>query len=49
MMTVNNLAIVFGPPLLRPREETFETMYNIVSLNELTADLIENCDEILPK
>jgi hypothetical protein len=47
MMSVSNLAIVFGPPLLRPSEETFETIYDTESINELAAILIGNSSEIV--
>lgn len=47
MMTASNLAIVFGPPLLRPRQETFDTICHTVTVNSLTEFMIENCNDIL--
>jgi len=47
MMTSQNLAIVFGPSFLRPKEETFQTMCNAIIINEVTALLIASWEQFL--
>jgi len=41
-MESKNLAIVFGPTLLRPKEDSLESSLFIVKINELVRLLIEN-------
>eukprot|EP00026_Physarum_polycephalum_P005224 Phypoly_transcript_05255.p1 GENE.Phypoly_transcript_05255~~Phypoly_transcript_05255.p1 ORF type:complete len:563 (+),score=75.83 Phypoly_transcript_05255:228-1916(+) len=40
MMTTSNLAIVFGPSLIRPQVDSFETVLHTVNINALTTLLI---------
>eukprot|EP01113_Clastostelium_recurvatum_P041902 TRINITY_DN6728_c0_g1_i3.p1 TRINITY_DN6728_c0_g1~~TRINITY_DN6728_c0_g1_i3.p1 ORF type:complete len:647 (-),score=130.55 TRINITY_DN6728_c0_g1_i3:41-1924(-) len=47
-MTHQNLAIVFGPNLLRPRVHSMQTMLAQPMANEVLADIIRNVDQILP-
>ena len=44
LMTASNLGVVFGPSLLRPREETVASIMDIKFCNEVIASLIENCE-----
>jgi hypothetical protein len=45
-MTALNLAVVFGPTILKPREESLETAGNNDLINAVTEKLIQNCDVI---
>lgn len=45
-MTVGNLAVCFGPTLLRPEEETVASIMDIKFYNIVVEILIENCDRI---
>lgn len=40
-MTIANLAIVFGPSLIRPLNDTLETAAHSANINILTEILIE--------
>lgn len=42
MMTTSNLAIVFGPSLIRPQVDTFETVLHTVNITALTTALIDH-------
>jgi len=46
-MSLQNLSIVFGPSFLRPKEETFQSMFDAVRINEVTSLLIANGDQFL--
>jgi len=46
-MTAQNLAIVFGPNLLRPQEETLESNLSIPLVNGVVAFMMERSDEVL--
>ena len=48
LMTASNLGVVFGPGLLRPREETVASIMEIKFCNEVIAILIENCERFFP-
>ena len=48
LMTASNLGVVFGPGLLRPREETVASIMDIKFCNEVIAILIENCERFFP-
>jgi hypothetical protein len=43
-MTAANLAIVFGPNLLRPHVENIETSLNVPKMNLVIGDMIEQAD-----
>lgn len=45
-MTVGNLAVCFGPTLLRPEEETVASIMDIKFHNIVVEILIENCERI---
>ena len=45
-MTASNLAIVFGPNLLYPQEETLETIMLIPKMNALFLFMFEHYTEI---
>lgn len=45
-MTVGNLAVCFGPTLLRPEEETVASIMDIKFYNIVVEILIENCERI---
>lgn len=45
-MTVGNLAVCFGPTLLRPEEETVASIMDIKFYNIVVEILIENCEKI---
>ncbi|XP_053975640.1 rho GTPase-activating protein Graf-like isoform X2 [Hylaeus anthracinus] len=47
LMTVGNLAVCFGPSLLRPEEETVASIMDIKFYNIVVEILIENCDRIV--
>ncbi|KAH0951860.1 hypothetical protein HN011_000859 [Eciton burchellii] len=47
LMTVGNLAVCFGPTLLRPEEETVASIIDIKFYNIVVELLIENCDRII--
>ncbi|XP_066591745.1 rho GTPase-activating protein 26-like [Prorops nasuta] len=47
LMTVGNLAVCFGPTLLRPIEETVASIMDIKFYNIVVEILIENCDRIV--
>ncbi|ORZ41233.1 Rho GTPase activation protein, partial [Catenaria anguillulae PL171] len=44
-MDTSNLAIVFGPTLVRPRVESMETMVNTEPQNAVVAEMIANVGE----
>ncbi|XP_058797448.1 rho GTPase-activating protein Graf-like isoform X1 [Phymastichus coffea] len=46
LMTVGNLAVCFGPTLLRPEEETVASIMDIKFYNIVVEILIENCERI---
>lgn len=46
-MTVGNLAVCFGPTLLRPEEETVASIIDIKFHNIVVEILIENCERIV--
>lgn len=46
-MTVGNLAVCFGPTLLRPEEETVASIMDIKFYNIVVEILIENCERII--
>lgn len=46
-MTVGNLAVCFGPTLLRPEEETVASIMDIKFYNIVVEILIENCERIV--
>ncbi|KAJ3590679.1 hypothetical protein NHX12_008628 [Muraenolepis orangiensis] len=46
LMTVSNLGVVFGPTLMRSREETVAAMMNIKFQNIVVEILIENFDQV---
>ena len=48
LMTAANLGVVFGPTLLRPKEETVASIMDIKFCNEVVESLIENCDTFFP-
>jgi hypothetical protein len=48
LMTAANLGVVFGPTLLRPKEETVASIMDIKFCNEVVEILIENCDIFFP-
>ena len=48
LMTAANLGVVFGPTLLRPKEETVASIMDIKFCNEVVEILIENCDTFFP-
>lgn len=45
-MTIGNLAVCFGPTLLRPEEETVASIMDIKFYNIVVEILIENCERI---
>jgi len=45
-MTPSNLAIVFGPNLMRPKVETIESNLNIPKLNIIVGDMIGHVKEV---
>lgn len=45
-MSPSNIAIVFGPLLLRPRVESFASTLNIVGVSQVIKALIEHREEI---
>lgn len=45
-MTTGNLAVCFGPTLLRPEEETVASIMDIKFHNIVVEILIENCQRI---
>ncbi|XP_039313257.1 rho GTPase-activating protein 26 isoform X3 [Solenopsis invicta] len=47
LMTVGNLAVCFGPTLLRPEEETVASIMDIKFYNIVVEILIENCERIV--
>ncbi|KMQ91991.1 rho gtpase-activating protein 26 [Lasius niger] len=47
LMTVGNLAVCFGPTLLRPEEETVASIMDIKFYNIVVEILIENCERII--
>ncbi|XP_014220651.1 rho GTPase-activating protein 10-like [Trichogramma pretiosum] len=47
LMTVGNLAVCFGPTLLRPEQETVASIMEIKFYNVVTEVLIENCERII--
>lgn len=47
LMTVGNLAVCFGPTLLRPEEETVASIMDIKFYNIVVEMLIENCERIV--
>jgi hypothetical protein len=47
MMTVENIAIVFGPSFLQPSQETFDYAFQVPMVNSIVADLIRHRDMIL--
>lgn len=47
LMTVGNLAVCFGPTLLRPEEETVASIMDIKFYNIVVEILIENCENIV--
>ena len=48
LMTSSNLGVVFGPTLIRPREETVASIMDIKFCNEVIEILIENCERFFP-
>lgn len=46
-MTIANLAVCFGPTLLRPEEETVASIIDIKFHNIVVEILIENCERIV--
>ncbi|KAG7203832.1 hypothetical protein KM043_013843 [Ampulex compressa] len=46
LMTIGNLAVCFGPTLLRPEEETVASIMDIKFYNIVVEILIENCASI---
>ena len=48
LMTAANLGVVFGPTLLRPKEETVASIMDIKFCNEVVEILIDNCDTFFP-
>ncbi|GAA6082567.1 rho GTPase-activating protein 42 isoform X1, partial [Tachysurus ichikawai] len=46
MMTVSNLAVIFGPTLMRSQEETVAAMMNIKFQNVVVEILIQNFEKI---
>lgn len=46
LMTIGNLAVCFGPTLLRPEEETVASIMDIKFYNIVVEILIENCEKI---
>ena len=46
-MTPANLAIVFGPNLIKAEVETIETSLNAAKINQVVEDVIKYVDEIL--
>jgi len=46
MMDTNNLAIVFGPSLARPKVDTFDTVMHSVNIAHIVTMLIEQFDDI---
>lgn len=48
LMTAANLGVVFGPTLLRPKEETVASIMDIKFCNEAVEILIQNCDTFFP-
>lgn len=46
-MTIGNLAVCFGPSLLRPEEETVASIMDIKFYNIVVEILIENCERII--
>ncbi|XP_076179408.1 GTPase regulator associated with FAK isoform X4 [Ptiloglossa arizonensis] len=47
LMTIGNLAVCFGPSLLRPKEETVASIMDIKFYNIVVEILIENCERII--
>jgi hypothetical protein len=47
MMTVENIAIVFGPSFLQPSQESFDYAFQVPMVNNIVADLIRHRDMIL--
>ncbi|KAK2586500.1 hypothetical protein KPH14_011398 [Odynerus spinipes] len=47
LMTIGNLAVCFGPTLLRPEEETVASIMDIKFYNIVVEILIENCERII--
>ena len=48
LMTASNLGVVFGPTLIRPREETVASIMDIKFCNEVIEIFIENCERFFP-
>uniref|UniRef100_A0A1I8AXX6 SH3 domain-containing protein n=1 Tax=Meloidogyne hapla TaxID=6305 RepID=A0A1I8AXX6_MELHA len=48
-MSISNLAVCFGPTLLRPREETLAAVMDIKFCNVVVEALIANCEHIFGK
>lgn len=48
LMTPSNLGVIFGPNLLRPKEETVASIMDIKFCNEVVEILIEHCDTFFP-
>lgn len=48
-MTPYNLAVVFGPNVLRPREETAETMMTFGEVNKVIELMILSADKLFPE
>ncbi|CAK5079658.1 unnamed protein product [Meloidogyne enterolobii] len=49
LMSISNLAVCFGPTLLRPREETLAAVMDIKFCNVVVEALIANCEHIFGK
>ncbi|OAD62359.1 Rho GTPase-activating protein 26 [Eufriesea mexicana] len=47
LMTIGNLAVCFGPSLLRPEEETVASIMDIKFYSIVVEILIENCERII--
>ena len=47
-MTPSNLAVIFGPILLRPEVESLDSMVQSTALNSIALYLIENFEEVFP-
>ena len=48
LMNASNLGVVFGPTLLRPREETVASIMDIKFCNEVIEIMIDNCERFFP-
>ena len=46
LMTVSNLAVCFGPTLLRPEEETVAAIMDIKFCNIVVEILVENHEKV---